>query len=179
MASAARKQRYDRIYAPTTTPTPEIRLVADNVRRNSEIDKQKKQHQMFRRICVSVGVCMLVIVLMGVGPVWMMAESTRLSKISAFRQTQLATANAETQELTIKLSAAQSSSRIQRIASNALGMTPPAGTVDYLEISSAKPVLTTAAAAHAPNKVMTTIAQLTASEASALLVGDIGLSSLR
>lgn len=179
MASAARKQRYDRIYAPTTTPTPDIRLVADNAKRNSAIAQEQKQHKAFRRICIFVGLCMLAIVMMGVGPVWMVAESTRLSKISAFRQTQLATANAETQELTIKLSAAQSSSRIQRIAANTLGMTPPAGTVDYLEISDAKPALKSATVAPARNQVMTTIAQLTASEASALLVGDIGLSSLR
>lgn len=177
MTSTARK-----MHAPVSSPSsvkPNLRLVDSKPTRAKSLKIQERQRAFYLRITFAVVVVVVGLALVSTGSVWMLAESTRLSKISSVKQQLVYEELGHAQELTVALAAAQSAARIEKIARRELGMVASTGDVTYVVLESPKVVNPKANVQSARPEFMTTLAELTVGEASTLLVGDLGITAVR
>ncbi|MCL2654673.1 MAG: hypothetical protein FWD65_03120 [Coriobacteriia bacterium] len=155
---------------------------------------QSARHQdarPFRRVFTTVVVVCAALVVLGLGPVFLSAQATRDSQQSVLIQESLDAANARSEQLEMRRSVLTSSLRINTIATTQLGMVPATGGQMTVELDSAKPRVAAApqeVPSQAPRRGragfgripgLSTLARLTAGQASALLVGDVGLAATR
>lgn len=177
MTSTARK-----MHAPASSLSsarPQLRLVDNRPTKEKSIKTQARQSSLFKRIFSAVIAVVFVLAIVSIGSVWMVAESTRLSKISSVKQQLVYEELGHAQELTVALAAAQSAARIEKIARKNLGMVASTGDVTYVALESPKPISSSVKPEKSQSAFLTTLAELTVGEASTLLVGDLGITAVR
>jgi cell division protein FtsL len=147
-------------------------------RSNTRAAAHRAAHQAF----VFFAVIMVVAAGFGAGRVWLSVQAAQASIDSGKLRSAIKAARYEGDMLEIQKSALASPSRVQNMARGQLGMAP-ATSVTYLRIDSgavkaAAPVAQSAVAAAEPG-VLDAVFEIAAAQARLLLVGDVGLSSLR
>ena len=170
------------------------RVTTERIARDA---RRRQDARPFRRVFTAVVAVCVMLVILGLGPVFLSAQATRDSQQSVLIQESLDSANARAEQLEMRRSVLTSSLRVNTIATNQLGMVPATGGQMTVELSSAKPrvAATTAAqktALPSAGKAMPSskntsgsrasvnkLARLTAGQAGALLVGDVGLAAAR
>ena len=122
----------------------------------------------------------LVVSALGVSRIWLSVQANRISIESTQLREQIEDARYEADMLEVRRTALCSPSRIKRLAINAMGMVP-AEQYTYLELEQPKvteqPKVQRADVGIA--SAFASLLDLTAGEAQALLVGDVGLASSR
>lgn len=173
-------QRREERHAPASKP--HVHLVVDRTAEHKRYSAVVKQEHLVRRIFALVLCFVATIVLVGLGPVWLSAEATRHSQQSILIKKDITSQISVAQRLELKRSALTSASRVNKIATEQLGMVPIGTRVGYIDIGAEPAPVSVAQAGStrtAKNSALLTVARLTAGEASALLVGDVGLASSR
>ena len=158
-----------------------VRLVSDRskqVKRAAQRTAVASAYQSTFRI-VAVAVCLLV--MLGLGSVFINAEATRCSQQSALIKADISRQTARAQSLELDYATLRSSQRIERIATKELGMVSASDKVSAIEIGTDAPASTNVDVQpkNQKNPTLTRLAQLTTGEASALLVGDINIAFSR
>lgn len=175
--------------ASTHTPSarPQVRLVVDNSEKISARKAQATNEKTARSLFIACVVFIATIALIGSGPVMINAEATRSSQQSILLKQDITRATTITQNLQLERSALRSATRIEKVAREQMDMVPIGKNFIAIEIGSQSGPSTVAQKSPESNNsnstsardVFKNIAQLTAGEASALLVGDISLASVR
>jgi len=175
--------------AATRAPRPRlavVRPVAKPARKRSAAAQAQAARSLFRTFALIV----MLVAILGIGRVWLSVQAAQASLSSSDLQAQIKSERYEGDLLEVRRSALGSPSRIRTIAGKAMGMAP-VGKVTYLDISSAgskpAPVVATVAKAPVPQRAdvsafdatLSKILDLTAGEAQALLVGDVGVASAK
>jgi len=154
-------------------------------------DARHQDARPFRRVFVTVVAVCVALVALGLGPVFLSAMATRDSQQSVLIKEALDAATANSEQLEMRRSVLTSSLRVTNIATTQLGMVPSAGSQMTVELSAASPRVASAVPKAAPRSGSTsgsgsallpslnTLVRLTAGQASALLVGDVGLAATR
>jgi len=195
MAMPARKYEEENDYAPLrlipggkSRPESSARVAARPKR-----DARRQDARPFRRVfVVAVGLC-AALVLLGFVPVFLSAQATRDSQQAVLIQESLDAANARSEQLEMRRSVLTSSSRINTIAATELGMVPSTGGQMTVELDTPKPRVAASPAKKVSKPTRTAqasvtqksraalhdLARLTAGQAGALLVGDVGLAATR
>jgi cell division protein FtsL len=181
VGAAARKIAHTHTAAPVR---PALRLVRGGRRRTAARSAAAASH-VFR---VAV-VCLTVIICAGVLRVSLAASAAEASIDAWELQKQVKAERLVTRSLEADRSALAAPSRIEAVASQSLNMMRPV-TVAYLELPSATSAADAAAevtlaanmqdepASDGPG-VLDTLMDLAAGEAQVMLVGDVGLGSIR
>ena len=175
---------------------------AEQIAARPRRDARRQDARPFRRVFTASLVACALLVIFGLGPVFLSAQATRDSQQSVLIQESLDAANARSEQLEMRRSVLTSSLRVNTIATTQLGMVPAVDgqmTVE-LDVPKAQPqtsahVQTPAPAApqdalkspraaqqYLANKskaALRSLARLTAGQAGALLVGDVGLAATR
>jgi len=153
--------------------------------RAARLAAQAKQRTMMFRITVIAVVLVAVTATVAFGPVWLVAEATRLSQISVQRQEIIAAELATGQTLVVEAAVLRSSDHIATRAQEEHGMVAPSEELsvrvevgDSAEYGRDSAVVAQRIADH-EDTLLVRVAQLMAGEASALLVGDVGMSAVR
>jgi cell division protein FtsL len=155
-----------------------VRVNIDHTARDKELIAQNKQRTMFFRIVFAMTVIIAIAAAVAFGPVWLMADATRMSQASAILKAEIADEFTVNQKLSIDEAAIKSNDRLARVAKEDLGMVEPTTPKTWIDIdASDEEELSLPAEKEA--SFWRQVAQLTVGEASALLVGDVGLSALR
>lgn len=133
--------------------------------------------QNFQMFCAII----IVVACLGTGRVWLSVEATKASLEANELRAQIKAERYEGDMLEVRQSSLGSPSRIRAIAGNAMDMAP-ASDVSYLNLT--KPTAHRAPApetrhASEAETVIAKLMRLTAGEAEVLLVGDVGLASVR
>lgn len=170
----------------TRSVRPQLHLVGDN---SAKITKRKvnaANEKTARSLFVASVLFIAALVIIGFGPVMINAEATRSSQQSIILKDDITRATTVTQNLQLQRSALRSASTIEKIAREQMDMVPVGKNFIAIEIGSDKGVdkVQTASAQQSSDKassnnVLKDIARLTSGEASALLVGDISLATIR
>lgn len=139
-------------------------------------------HRAAHQAFVFFAVIMVVAAAFGAGRVWLSVQAAQASMDSGKLRSAIKAARYEGDMLEIQKSALASPSRVQNIARGQLGMAP-ATSVTYMKIDSgavkpAPPAAQPSVAAAEPG-VLDAVVEIAAAQARLLLVGDVGLSSLR
>ncbi|MCL2881490.1 MAG: hypothetical protein FWF45_01150 [Coriobacteriia bacterium] len=150
-------------------------------------DARHQDARPFRRVFTAVVVVCVALVVLGLGPVFLSAMATRDSQQSVLIKQALDAANANSEQLEMRRSVLTSSLRVANIATTQLGMVPSTGSQMTVELTTVSPRVAAATPKTAPRSGSTstkapslnTLVRLTAGQASALLVGDVGLAATR
>ena len=153
-----------------------IKVKMNHSKREQALIAQRKQRTMFFRILLAFCVIVAVVAAVSFGPVWLVADATRMSQASAELKEEIADELTVNQRLIIDDAVAKSSDHLVTMAKNDLGMVEPGAVTTRVSIDDP--------AEDFPEKRMEETfwgqaARLTMGEASALLVGDVGISALR
>jgi hypothetical protein len=155
---------------------------------------QARAEHLYRRVFVTVVVAACIAVALGLGPVYLNAQATRATQASELLKEEIAASLSISENLELRRSALLTSTRLERFATEELAMVPEDTDRMYIELQgSALPVPDAVASAAAEAggaeqsadaaqdgfNAWAVLARLTAGEASALLVGDIGLAGVR
>ena len=135
---------------------------------------------MTARIAILVGVIVALAASVAFGPVWLVAEATRLSKVSAQHQEAISAELAASQTLVVQAAVTRSSDYVSALAKEQHGMVDPTDNVTHVEVGDdeAERVTTLLRTVGEPT-MLARVARLMVGEASALLVGDVGISAVR
>lgn len=168
---------------------PHLRVVRPSAPKKKSSSKSKSKassraaaHRGAHQAFVFFAVIMVVAAAFGAGRVWLSVQAAEASIDSGKLRSAIKAARYEGDMLEIQKSALATPSRIQNIARGQLGMAP-ATSVSYMRIDSraVKPThapVQSAADASTPG-VLDAVVEIAAAQARLLLVGDVGLSSLR
>lgn len=184
--------------------------------------------QLFRRIFITIAVCMVIAVAVALGPVWLSAEATRAAQHSQHLKEEISQTLQISESLEMQRAAITNELRLNHSIMEDMGMVRVGGQASYIELSNINPdtgiadvstaelavsnqgesdsvaalaaqsldARTSASSDTAAGQSSTdesesfdigqimrdalnTAAQLTAGEASTLLVGDVGLAGMR
>lgn len=173
MGAAARKISHAQ--APAR---PELRVVRSHAR------KPQRAHAASGTFRV-VAVCMFVLVLAGAARVNLAARSAEAAINAWDLKGQVTAEKRVTKALEADKSSLAAPSRIQTVAGQTMNMSQPAQ-VAYLQLPAATPATpkakldnTASGARPASRGIVGTLMELAAGEAQVMLVGDVGLGSLR
>jgi cell division protein FtsL len=168
---------------------PHLRVVSSSTGAKKSGPKAKSKpksraaaHRAAHQAFVFFAVITVVAAGFGAGRVWLSVQAAQASIDSGKLRSAIKAASYEGDMLEIQKSALASPSRIQHIAVGQLGMAP-ATSVSYMRIDSgeakAAPPATRSAVATTEPRMLDTLVEIAAAQARLLLVGDVGLSSLR
>jgi cell division protein FtsL len=153
-----------------------VKVRINHSKREQALQVQKKQRTMFLRILITVCLIIIVAAALSIGPVWLIADATRISQISAELKEEIADDLTVNQSLVIEDAVAKSQDRLADIAKDELGMVEPPSDSIEVTIDDTPAVIDR----HVADKTFWgQVARLTMGEASSLLVGDVGISALR
>jgi len=154
-----------------------IKVKMNHSKREQALIAQRKQRTMFLRILLAFCVVVVVVAATSIGPVWLVADATRMSQVSATLKQEIADELTVNQKLLIDDAVAKASDDLVSTAKIDLGMVePPAETI---RISIDEPNVAVMREERMEATFWGRAARLTMGEASALLVGDVGISALR
>ena len=174
-----------RSYAqPEVAPRPQkrgdVRLVSDRTQQRKRASQIASTTLAYQKLFRSVVAAVAVLMLLGLGSVFINAEATRCSQQSALINADISRETARAQALELNYATLRSSERIEKIASKELGMVAAGAKVSAIDIGTDEHPQTKAVAPRkTDNSTLTRLARLTTGEASALLVGDINLALSR
>jgi len=155
-----------------------IKVRLNHSKRNQALIAQQKQRTMFARIALLFVLLVVFAAALSFGPVWLMADATRMQQETVELRREVDDELTLNQKLMIDVAVLKSSTQLVTIATQQLGMveSPVATTWVSLDepVVEETPVATVADAGP-----LSWIARLAVGEASALLVGDVGISALR
>lgn len=157
-----------------------VRLVSDRSQQRARAVQQNALARACQTTFLYVGVAVALLVFLGLGSVFINAEATRCSQQSALIKADISQQTAYAQSLELKYATMRNSERIEKIATNDMGMVPAGNKVSAIDIGAIQnaPVHKNVSTPD-KNSTLTRLAQLTTGEASALLVGDINLALSR
>jgi len=135
---------------------------------------------MTARIAILVGVIVALAASVAFGPVWLVAEATRLSKVSAQHQEAISAELAVSQTLVVEAAVTRSSDYIIALAKGQHGMVDPTDEITRVEVGESEEERVSMFLRPGDESTMLArVARLMVGEASALLVGDVGISAVR
>lgn len=175
MGQPARKIDHRKAKRPhlNLVPTPTTPSVPRNAR--AQALAAQRNFKMFALLTV-------IVALLGVTRVWLAVEATEVSRESERLRETIRSERYNGDMLEMRQSALSSPSRIRTVATKTMGMAP-AKSVSYLDLTEQSETQGGSAKANpAADTVRATLARvldLTAGEAQVLLVGDVGLASVR
>jgi len=155
-----------------------IKVKMNHSKRKLALIAQDKQRTMFTRLALAFACIVALAAALSFGPVWLVADATRMQTETALLKVEIDDALTANQKLMIDVAVLKSSDRLTRIATERYGMveSPPATSwVTLDENADEGPATSTQSA----DGLLGRISALALSEASALLVGDVGISALR
>lgn len=195
MASTARK------IEPARRETPRLTLVRGGAltasRRADRIAVSSANERAYRSLFRAIVALTLLAVVVGMGPVLLGVEATRLSQRSSIIKQDIFDESNTTQQLVMQRYQLVAAGHIEQVATEQLGMVPVGGDITTVDIGSARETADAAVGAGALGETAATtagsswlakltsgdtfgaVARLASGEAQALLVGDIGLSAAR
>lgn len=170
---------------------PQMNLVVDNTAKVADHKTIETNEKTARSLFIAAAIFIVITVIIGLGPVIINAEATKLSQQSILLKQDITRATTSTQNLQLDRSSLRSASRIEKIAREEMNMVPIGKNFIAIEIGPEvaatqageveveAEVATSNISKNSATDVLKNIARLTAGEASALLVGDISLATIR
>lgn len=185
---ALRQDNTARVARPHLRLVPKAKRAPRKATRACSVQTARTNFRIFSAV-------LIFFALLGVARVWLSVQAAEASMQAGQLRESIRQERYEGDMLEVRQSALGSPSRIRAIAGKAMGMAP-ASKVDYLDLNAKKPVArndkaTTAAASVAAvpatkvssaggmRSAIAKLIDLTAGEAQVLLVGDVGLASVR
>ena len=179
-AQPARKLEHRIEEAPQQRKKTQVRLVVDHSNRQKAQQKELTREANLRTAFNCLAAIIVVSVVLGLGCVYVNGEATACSQQSALIKHDISDQTAIAQSLELERAKLRSTSRIERIATEELGMVAMGNDFSTIDIGAARSSSTPKPVAKVDDKTaFSTLASMTAGEASALLVGDISLVSSR
>ena len=162
-------------------PQGSVRLVSDRSKQHARTAQRAAVAGAYQTIYRIFSVVVGLMVLLGLGSVFINAEATRCSQQSALIKADISRQTARAQSLELDYATLRSSQRIERIATKELGMVSAGDKVSAIEIGTTDRAQSDVSPQpkSEKNPMLTRLAQLTTGEASALLVGDINIAFSR
>lgn len=165
----------------------QARPISDSVAKSKSQKLTAANEKTARSFFIAGLVFITCLVIIGFGPVVISAEATRSSQQAIILQQDIIRATTATQNLQLERSSLRSASRIEKVAREEMNMVPIGKNFIAIEIGpdvATNTILeegsdTVLVDKKSPSNVLKNIARLTAGEASALLVGDISLATVR
>ncbi|MBK5210753.1 MAG: cell division protein FtsL [Coriobacteriia bacterium] len=179
-AQPARKLERRVEEAPQQRKKAQVRLVVDHSSQRKAQQKELSREASLRIAFNYLAAVVLCSVVLGLGCVYVNGEATACSQQSILIKQDISDQTAIAQSLELERAKLRSTSRIEQIATKELGMVAMGNDFSTIDIGAAKssPMVEPAAKV-GDNTALSTLANMTAGEASALLVGDISLVSSR
>ncbi|MCL2819166.1 MAG: hypothetical protein FWD41_05520 [Actinomycetia bacterium] len=154
-----------------------VKVKMNHSKRKQALIAQSKQRTMFFRMVLAFALIVMIVAAVSFGPVWLVADATRIQQISAGLKDEIADEFTLNQKLLIDEAVAKSNDRLGAIAKHELGMIePPAATT---KVWLDEPKQPTVAPKATEQSLLDQVARLAMGEASSLLVGDVSISALR
>ena len=161
---------------------PHLRVVRPQARARVPKRPRARTDDSVLQGFIFFAVVVVLVCCLGLGRVWLSVQATQASMDSAQLQRDIKLEQYQGDVLEVQQSALATPSRVQAIATSAMGMTT-ATSVSYLDLRqvptghAGREVVARASRASGMSATVATALQAAASEARVLLVGDVGLSS--
>jgi len=179
-AQPARKLEHRIEETPQQRKKAQVRLVVDHSGQRKAQQKELIRESNLKTAFAYLAAVVLCSVVLGLGCVYVNGEATACSQQSALLKQDISDQTAIAQSLELERAKLRSTSRIEKIATEELGMVAMGNDFSTIDIGAAKPSATVKSVAKVDgNTAFSTLAGMAAGEASALLVGDISLVSSR
>ncbi|MCL2491891.1 MAG: hypothetical protein FWE87_03985 [Coriobacteriia bacterium] len=154
-----------------------IKVKLNHSKRKQALIEQNKQRTMFFRLVFAFALIVMIVAAVSFGPVWLIADATRMQQISAELKNDIADEFTVNQKLLIDEAVIKSNDRLLSVAKEDLGMVDPPAAKTHVSLD--EEIMVEEISRFEKSEFWGRVASLTMSEASALLVGDVGISALR